>query len=679
MPYLDLPFRREASAPRFDPADPSSIRQYFADLDLLFDKHQVSDISDRKKAAVNYTDITTERLWKSGVSYSDQAHSYEDFKAEVIQLYPEALEDHQYTIFSLKRLISDRAQTEIRSERELGEYYRGFRLISHHLITKRRLGVPEQGHHFLAGFKPGLASAVHSRLERKLLDHRPLDPYSLEEIYEAALFTLRSQACAPSVPSPRDMLSLPSQPPNSVPPTQAPPQAVPTFLRPPEHLSLGTPTPVPSAQAPADKQHAPPSLTPRDGFSPSVQPVASPRSEKQTPSTVEAFPEAQTLIQVKPASEVPKSSCLAVSQLAPPPRRNPPPPIPARTSIPPVPAVPSPSLRFLPIPQPSPVTQQSTAVLTSTSQSQPSAPAVSPPRDVLSPCVLSFGQSPPFRTPPSAAPTFPPAQKPSLSVEVTPVSSAQGHQDKQPAPIKLSPRRVFSPQVQALGLYLPRRHMPQVVEAFPLAQATIQVEPPKTAKSSYSTVSPPVQPPRHVPPPPIPTPTSALPAPTIPVPFQQLLQARHPLQVAGQSTALSTSPVSSHHYAPSVSSPRRNLLRVPSASAFPSTIRTPPLCPSRHFHRLGSHSKWQGKVRPCQPVHPLLNAPRAPFQLRAIICYVLQQHQHPLRLSEHRRSQPGHFYMRRQLLCGRHRQALPPKGARRSYKRLRHSRQVCKR
>jgi hypothetical protein len=193
MPYSDLPFRREASAPRFDPADPCSIGQYFEDLDLLFVRHQVSDDSEKKRAAVKYTDITTECLWKYTLSFGNPARSYEDFKAEVIRMYPEASAAQQYTISGLQQLVSGQARTQIRSERELGIYYREFRLISHNLITLRRIGWQEQAHHFLAGFEPCLALDIRCRLKTKLLDHCPLDPYRLEDIFDAALYTLHAR------------------------------------------------------------------------------------------------------------------------------------------------------------------------------------------------------------------------------------------------------------------------------------------------------------------------------------------------------------------------------------------------------------------------------------------------------------------------------------------------------
>ena len=128
-------------------------------------------------------------------------------------MYPEVLAAQKCTIANLQRLILDCSRTPIHSEKELSEYYQEFQLISHNLITSRRMGMPEQGQQFLAGFQLAFALDIHSWLQLKLLDHFPLDPYRIEDIFEAALYTLRSQHSAPSIPSPRDVplpFSLPS-------------------------------------------------------------------------------------------------------------------------------------------------------------------------------------------------------------------------------------------------------------------------------------------------------------------------------------------------------------------------------------------------------------------------------------------------------------------------------------
>ncbi len=108
-------------------------------------------------------------------------------------MYPEVSAEHLYTISALNQLISNHAHSLIWSEKELGKYYQDFRTLAHNLVKLNCIRVPEQGQYFLAGFKPILASAVHSQLKIKLIDHCPLDPYKVEDIYDATLYILQSR------------------------------------------------------------------------------------------------------------------------------------------------------------------------------------------------------------------------------------------------------------------------------------------------------------------------------------------------------------------------------------------------------------------------------------------------------------------------------------------------------
>ncbi len=237
MPLSDMPYRHKRAAPKFDTANPCSIQSYFEDLDVLFIRHQVLDSSEKKHTAVRYTDIETEHLWKSALSFSDPACSYEDFTAEIIGMYPKASAEHQYTIPRLQRLVSDQARTLIQSEKELTNYYHQSHIISYNLITMHCIGVLEQAHHFLAGFEPSLASDICSRLEAKLPDHFPSDPYKIEDVFQAALYTLRIQACVPPIPLLRNILLPLTRPLDAATSSQIPLQAAPTFPTTPEHPS----------------------------------------------------------------------------------------------------------------------------------------------------------------------------------------------------------------------------------------------------------------------------------------------------------------------------------------------------------------------------------------------------------------------------------------------------------
>ena len=197
MPYFDLPFRRERSAPVLDASDTSAIWRYFEDLEVLFARHRVSDDAEKKRAATRYPSIEVERLWQCACAFSDPARTYEDFKEEVIRMYPEISRDRMHTLADLEEAVGQAARKDIRSEEDLGAYYRHFLCISRYLIDRGRLAPIEQSRAFLRGFRPPLEAQVRERLQAKFLDHIPGDPYATDDVFDAARFVLaRNRAAA---------------------------------------------------------------------------------------------------------------------------------------------------------------------------------------------------------------------------------------------------------------------------------------------------------------------------------------------------------------------------------------------------------------------------------------------------------------------------------------------------
>jgi hypothetical protein len=79
---------------------------------------------------------------------------------------------------------------------DLGEYYRNFLAITTFLRGKSRLSEAEQSRAFVRGFPPDLWRTISQRLQLKLPDHFPDDPYDLTEIHEAARYVLHGTATA---------------------------------------------------------------------------------------------------------------------------------------------------------------------------------------------------------------------------------------------------------------------------------------------------------------------------------------------------------------------------------------------------------------------------------------------------------------------------------------------------
>ena len=202
MVFLNLPTRNECQAPTFDDSRPEELERYFSDLEILFDRHAITDHQERKRAAVQYLKIHTESLWKTEDSYSDQTKTYADFKADIYKLYPEASRDWTYTIRNLDLLTEHYARTGILSAADLGNYYRRFLLISRYLISKGRIAVQDQSRSFLRGLQPTLLAQVQARLQLKFMDHFHDDPYELSAIYEAIIYVLMWTVATPSAQPP---------------------------------------------------------------------------------------------------------------------------------------------------------------------------------------------------------------------------------------------------------------------------------------------------------------------------------------------------------------------------------------------------------------------------------------------------------------------------------------------
>ena len=192
MPLTDLPSRREESAPSFTTDQPEELVRYFDDLHFLFLRHNVANQQERKEATCMYTSIRTEQLWKTTEAWLNQAQSYEDFKTEVLKLYPGALGSRTHTLQELEWTVGCYAHIGIQSAAELGEYYRQYLLITRYLIAQGSISDIEQSRGFFRGLQLMLEVRIRERLQLKFINHFPDDPYPLSDIFEAADFILRS-------------------------------------------------------------------------------------------------------------------------------------------------------------------------------------------------------------------------------------------------------------------------------------------------------------------------------------------------------------------------------------------------------------------------------------------------------------------------------------------------------
>ena len=112
----------------------------------------------------------------------------------VYKLYPGSDSERRWAIADMDKLVGETSQVGILSLADLGRYHREFMAITTFLIAKNRISPAEQSCAFARGFPPELWNRVAHRLQLKLPDHFPDDPYTLEEIHDAMRFVLHGTA-----------------------------------------------------------------------------------------------------------------------------------------------------------------------------------------------------------------------------------------------------------------------------------------------------------------------------------------------------------------------------------------------------------------------------------------------------------------------------------------------------
>ena len=94
----------------------------------------------------------------------------------------------------MDKLVGETLRVGILSLMDLGKYHREFMAITTFLIAKNHILLAEQSRTFVRGFPLELWNRIAHRLQLKLPDHFPNDPYTLEEIHDAVHFVLHGTA-----------------------------------------------------------------------------------------------------------------------------------------------------------------------------------------------------------------------------------------------------------------------------------------------------------------------------------------------------------------------------------------------------------------------------------------------------------------------------------------------------
>jgi len=206
-----MPVRGERSAPTFDHDQPSTLRQYFAQLDRLFVRCAITSSLEKKDFATSFLKNDIADCWEALPEFIDPAKTYTQFTYRLLDLYNQITD--RYTIHDLARLVSDHVQTSIRSLQDLSAFHLRYNTISAYLIGQDFLSLREQSQQYLRVFDAAQQSQIDLRLQIKYPQHLPTCLHSIDMIFEAARWILRVPTAQNAIPTrPTAYNALPTVP-----------------------------------------------------------------------------------------------------------------------------------------------------------------------------------------------------------------------------------------------------------------------------------------------------------------------------------------------------------------------------------------------------------------------------------------------------------------------------------
>jgi hypothetical protein len=187
-------------APKFQSKRPQELRRFVRLMEDLWREAGVIDDEVKKSMIGKYADQESEEEWSAFETY-EKGHSWEEFKDELIENYPEAAAAERGTPARIRQLCSETREVRLGDLAALYTFRRAF------LAEAKKLAKPpaamanrELVELFISCLSEPLASAVLQFLGNKLpsvkvqekstgaeISRRPEDKYDLEEVCKAAI------------------------------------------------------------------------------------------------------------------------------------------------------------------------------------------------------------------------------------------------------------------------------------------------------------------------------------------------------------------------------------------------------------------------------------------------------------------------------------------------------------
>lgn len=224
VPQTCMPLRYDDNAPTFDPSRPTTIRNYFEDIEELLGRCQISDNQLMKRWTCRYEPLEHTDRWKNTPKYSDPSTTFAEFKAAIFALYPGADGKQTYVVEDLELLVDYWRARGVRSASDYSEFYQNYSEIATTLVKDRFIGERDSASYIYRALSDAQVNEIQAYLRLKHPDQRHGHDFS--EIHEAALWFFEdARPHAESLRSPSSSIATPPTPLPTppLPPSRPPP------------------------------------------------------------------------------------------------------------------------------------------------------------------------------------------------------------------------------------------------------------------------------------------------------------------------------------------------------------------------------------------------------------------------------------------------------------------------
>ncbi|KAF8833559.1 hypothetical protein BDN67DRAFT_858226, partial [Paxillus ammoniavirescens] len=183
--------------PKFLGKIAAELPRFLEDVGILADQAQLDD-AGKIRAAICYAALDKAELWETLESATAAPADWANFITAVKQLYPGCEGADRYYRSDLHNLVQEYRTKPMKNREEMGEYYRKFQKVAAHLMSTNKLSLNKCDLLFLDGLPHALAVPMQARLQYKVPDVHPSDPYPIASTVEAMNFCLTGTSLRPA-------------------------------------------------------------------------------------------------------------------------------------------------------------------------------------------------------------------------------------------------------------------------------------------------------------------------------------------------------------------------------------------------------------------------------------------------------------------------------------------------